>query len=384
MTPQLLIDLNKKLEQHLFRSRLHDGLHSPSGVQRALLRERARTERSGDVFCCALFRLDRGTRENLQDLAGLIARRVRLTDEVGWFDPDTVCAILPQTDEPGAHCFAADVVAQASQQIDSTPRVTVYVYPAGPTGPGGSSDKRLSPIGLQSPLAEAHLLGLPEPRIQEGTDAAAFETISMDRLFVRPLPWWKRGVDAAGAGFGLLVTSPILLAAALAVKLSSPGPVIFAQRRAGIGGRWFNIYKFRSMYVDAEARKAELQHLNEQDGPAFKIKNDPRVTRVGRFLRSTSIDELPQLFNVLRGDMSFVGPRPPTLDEVAKYSTWYRRRLEVTPGITCIWQVSARSQVSFEEWMRMDIRYIRQFGLWQDIKLLMGTLPSVLLRRGAC
>ena len=136
------------------------------------------------------------------------------------------------------------------------------------------------------------------------------------------------------------------------------------------------------MYVDAEERKQELLHLNEQDGPAFKIKNDPRITSVGRFLRATSIDELPQLFNILKGDMSLVGPRPPTLDEVDNYRPWYRRRLDVTPGLTCTWQVQGRSRVSFEDWMRMDMRYINQQSLWLDLTLIAKTLPALLVRRG--
>jgi lipopolysaccharide/colanic/teichoic acid biosynthesis glycosyltransferase len=142
--------------------------------------------------------------------------------------------------------------------------------------------------------------------------------------------------------------------------------------------------KFRTMCMDAEARKEQLRAMSEQDGPAFKISADPRITPLGRILRKTSLDELPQLFNVLSGNMSLVGPRPPTLDEVAKYKPWYHRRLAVTPGITCIWQVEGRSSVTFEEWMRMDAQYVRQGSLWRDLQLLARTLPAVLLQRGAC
>jgi len=144
------------------------------------------------------------------------------------------------------------------------------------------------------------------------------------------------------------------------------------------------MYKFRSMVVDADKLKSQLAHLNEQDGPAFKSTNDPRVTRIGRFIRKTSIDELPQLWNVLKGDMSLVGPRPPTYDEVEQYKPWYRRRLEVTPGLTCIWQVEGRSRVTFEEWMRMDARYMHRPTIWQDLRLIFATIPAVLLGRGAC
>ena len=158
---------------------------------------------------------------------------------------------------------------------------------------------------------------------------------------------------------------------------------MFLQKRAGLGGRPFTIYKFRTMVVDAEAKKAALRAISEQDGPAFKLKHDPRVTAVGRFLRETSLDELPQLWNVVKGDMSLVGPRPLPVEESEKCATWHRRRLDVTPGLTCIWQVKGRSKVSFAEWIRMDRTYIGKRSLWQDLKLMVMTVPSVLLRRGA-
>jgi lipopolysaccharide/colanic/teichoic acid biosynthesis glycosyltransferase len=183
---------------------------------------------------------------------------------------------------------------------------------------------------------------------------------------------------------GLLLSSPILLGAAIAIKCNDSGPVLFSQQRTGLGGRPFRLYKLRSMYVDAEHRKAQLAHLSEQDGPAFKIADDPRVTPVGRFLRRTSIDELPQLINVLKGEMSLVGPRPMDCREVAHFARWHRRRHWVTPGLTCIWQVHGRSRVTFKEWMRMDLGYLQRRGFLRDLMLLLQTVPAVLLRRGAC
>jgi lipopolysaccharide/colanic/teichoic acid biosynthesis glycosyltransferase len=179
------------------------------------------------------------------------------------------------------------------------------------------------------------------------------------------------------------LASPILAIAALAIRLSSPGPILFRQKRAGLGGKPFTIFKFRTMCIDAEQKKAALRHRSEQDGPAFKIRHDPRITRVGRFLRETSLDELPQLWNVIRGDMSLVGPRPLPLDESQQCDVWHRRRLDVTPGLTCIWQVKGRSRVTFTEWIRMDRTYIGRRSLWNDLKLILMTVPSVLLRRGA-
>jgi lipopolysaccharide/colanic/teichoic acid biosynthesis glycosyltransferase len=168
----------------------------------------------------------------------------------------------------------------------------------------------------------------------------------------------------------------------LTIKMSDRGPVFFSQRRAGLGGRPFTIYKFRTMITDAESKKEQLRKKSEQDGPAFKIKHDPRINRIGRFLRETSLDELPQLFNVLRGDMSLVGPRPLPVEESNRCATWHRRRLDVTPGLTCIWQIKGRGNVSFAEWIRMDRRYIRARNFWVDLKLILMTVPAVLLRRG--
>ena len=188
---------------------------------------------------------------------------------------------------------------------------------------------------------------------------------------------------SARRGAALLIFSPILAIIAIAIKITSPGPVIFTQKRAGLGGRAFDIYKFRSMCTDAEARKKELMAMNEQDGPAFKIKADPRVTRIGKFIRSTSLDELPQLWNVIRGEMSLVGPRPLPMDEAGAAEQWQHRRLEVTPGLTCIWQIKGRSRVTFDEWVRMDIGYIRRRTILHDLAIIFQTIPAVLLRRGA-
>lgn len=193
----------------------------------------------------------------------------------------------------------------------------------------------------------------------------------------------KRLIDIVLSLVGLIVLSPLLLVVALVIRLTSDGPVLFAQERVGMNKRLFKLYKFRSMYVDAEKRRRELEHLNEMDGPVFKIKNDPRITPFGRFIRKTSIDELPQLLNVLRGQMSLVGPRPPLLAEVDRYDWLYRRRLSIKPGITCLWQVNGRNQVTFKQWMEMDKAYIDNWSLWLDIKILAKTIPAVLFSKGA-
>ncbi|MCK6550082.1 sugar transferase [Myxococcota bacterium] len=193
----------------------------------------------------------------------------------------------------------------------------------------------------------------------------------------------KRLMDIFGALVALTLASPVMIAVAIGIKLSSKGPVMFRQIRSGRNGRTFTMYKFRSMVQDAEARRAQLLHLNEMSGPVFKITRDPRVTRIGAFIRKTSLDELPQLFNILFGDMSLVGPRPPLPSEVKQYKPWQRRRLSVKPGLTGLWQVSGRNNIDFEQWMALDLRYIDNWSLWLDLKILLKTFPAVVLRSGA-
>lgn len=185
----------------------------------------------------------------------------------------------------------------------------------------------------------------------------------------------KRFIDILGATVGLILLSPLFLIVAFLIKLEdNNGPVIFKQIRVGKGGKEFYMYKFRSMVANAEELKAKLMAQNEATGPVFKMKHDPRVTKIGRFIRKTSIDELPQLINVLKGEMSLVGPRPPLPDEVVKYTPYERQRISVTPGLTCYWQVSGRSSLSFDEWVDLDIKYIHERSLRVDIKLILKTV----------
>jgi exopolysaccharide biosynthesis polyprenyl glycosylphosphotransferase len=193
----------------------------------------------------------------------------------------------------------------------------------------------------------------------------------------------KRVADIALAVFLLVLLVPFLAVIALLVRLTSPGPVLYRQTRCGLGGRRFTLLKFRSMVENAHKMRAEVEHLNEADGPVFKIADDPRVTAIGRWLRRTSLDELPQLWNILRGDMSFVGPRPPIPEEVEKYESWQRRRLRMRPGLTCLWALEGRSQLNFDRWMQLDLSYIDRWSLWLDAQIFLKTIPHVLFGRGA-
>jgi exopolysaccharide biosynthesis polyprenyl glycosylphosphotransferase len=193
----------------------------------------------------------------------------------------------------------------------------------------------------------------------------------------------KRFIDIIGAGVALVFSAPIIAVASIAIWLEDGGPILFSQSRCGLYGHRFNMHKLRTMCVDAEDRKHELQAMNEMDGPVFKVKCDPRVTRVGAFLRRYSLDELPQFWNVLAGEMSLVGPRPPVPEEVVHYEISERRRLSMRPGITCIWQVGGRNEIGFQEWVKLDLQYIDSWSLALDVKILAQTLPAVFMARGA-
>ncbi len=195
---------------------------------------------------------------------------------------------------------------------------------------------------------------------------------------------FKRALDLAISGTALILISPVYLILSLIIKLSSPGPVYFVQERCGLNGRTFKLYKFRTMVQDAEARLKDLLIYNEMKGHAFKMENDPRITKIGKFLRKFSLDELPQLWNVFHGDMSLVGPRPPLPREVRRYDAWHQRRLSMRPGITCLWQVGGRNRIrDFDEWVRMDLQYIDNWSLYLDLKIMLKTIPAVLSTSGA-
>ena len=183
----------------------------------------------------------------------------------------------------------------------------------------------------------------------------------------------KRMIDIILSLIGIIITIPIFLIIGLFIKLESHGPILFSQKRVGLRGQEFKMYKFRSMVINAEELKERLKDQNEMSGPMFKMKDDPRITKIGRFIRKTSIDELPQLINVLKGEMSLVGPRPSLPEEVKEFEPWMLKRLDVKPGLTCYWQVMGRNNIEFEEWMKLDIKYVNERNIWIDIKLIFKT-----------
>jgi len=343
----------------------------------AVRRERALADRAERSFAVIVIDLRHVPAEHMASVPELTRHLVRETDDVGWFDHGSVGILLPGEDRTRAEV----VVAKLRQAVGDLKRVAVRVYVHGDscTSPEDCTDAE-PPTRRQGPEPCRELrAGLEALHAVEDDRAST----ALDDLLATPLPEWKRAMDVVGAAWLLAVLSPVLLGVAVAVRCSSPGPVIFKQKRAGLGGRPFTFFKFRTMVRGAEAQKAELLERNEMTGPAFKIADDPRVTPLGKLLRRTSLDELPQLVNVLLGDMTLVGPRPPTLDEVPHYRPWQRHRLDVTGGITCLWQVSGRCTIAFEEWMRMDARYIQRRSPALDLELLWKTVGAVVSGKGA-
>jgi lipopolysaccharide/colanic/teichoic acid biosynthesis glycosyltransferase len=367
-------------------------LYTQEQTDISIHRERCRADRTKTEFSLVLFRVPRsiGPSRTALRLARTVLQRSRATDEIGWFDEETVCAILPDTTADGAGRFADNVVVSV-RETAQRPQAIIYTYPSSWFVDGVEN-------GHPGKTLPQHVHRVPEgtemgandlvPFVVQGmSDALAAEKKEAPRplemLLAHPIPRWKRTMDIIGSGCGLLLASPIMVLMAIGIKLTSPGPVFFKQKRCGLGGKPFEIIKFRTMCVDAESKKQALRAISEQDGPAFKLKNDPRVTMIGKFLRKTSLDELPQFLNVLRGDMSLVGPRPLPVDEQNGCDQWQRNRLDVTPGLTCIWQIKGRSRVSFADWVRMDVHYLRRRTIMHDLKILLQTVPAVLLRRGA-
>lgn len=309
-------------------------------------RERVRTDRTKSPVSVITLKCKSDVVRRVIDILSV---RLRVTDLIGEMDDKTVGALLPDTQASGAFAVASDVesiLKSEGTQVETE----VYCYDPGRLPGNGNFHDVAKPLEV---------------------------------LFQPPLNMFKRVLDITLSSIALLFLSPIFAIVALAIKLTSSGPVFFTQWRDGLGARPFRIYKFRTMAENAEGQKAKLMALNEMDGAAFKIKNDPRITSIGKFLRATSIDELPQLLNVLIGDMSLVGPRPLPCSESSACMPWQRRRLDVPPGMTCTWQVSGRSNISFAEWMRMDLRYIESTSFTTDFRLLLRTLPAVIAQRGA-
>lgn len=358
-----------------------------------LERERARADRSGYELSLILMGLDgkpAKASHSLLRLIEVLERRCRITDDVGEFDKQTAFILLPDTEASGARHFAESIkAAMHRQSVEAS--YAIYSYaPAkrskrkppndGDSGRGSGQKQSNSETVVARRIPRHKVIGASTPVAMQADESSVQD---LKQALVRPLPIWKRAIDLAVAVPMLLLLWPLLVGISILIKIESRGPAVFRQQRAGLGGNPFWIYKFRTMVDGAEQHRDSLLHINEHKGPTFKIKKDPRITRLGEFLRKSSLDELPQLFNVLRGDMTLVGPRPLPCYEADDCEDWQKRRVEVTPGLTCIWQVSGRCGIDFDDWVRMDLAYQRQRTPGHDVRILMATVPAVLAQRGA-
>jgi len=385
--------------------------------ERAINRERIRASRRGIPFCVVTFK-PASSRRGVESarVAKLLLRNLRVTDEKAIFANDQLASLLVDTTQLGGRAVM-DRLSLLFDNLGIEVSMELQVHDPslddfdGPSGSGkddgsehmrrhsqvvgvavgGSSglsretwDQSASWRTSEAPTVDRRSLQL-DPR-KAPVSHLANEVVSSDDPLVQTVTLsgvLKRALDVSAALLGLLLVGPLLLFAMALIRLTSPGSPIFCQTREGCRGKPFTIYKLRTMVVGAEKSQQSLRELSHRDGPAFKIKYDPRVTKVGRFLRATCIDELPQLINVMFGDMSVVGPRPLPWHESRACSHWQRRRLDVRPGLTCFWQINKSSVETFDDWMRLDLAYVDRRSLRVDLELILRTMSVALLGRGS-
>jgi len=366
------------------------------GLSLAIAKERQRSDRYGYSFSIVSLKLVlKGSPdlEKLAEMGRILAHRLRLTDERGVNHDGAIVIVLPQTCYEGA-VAVVDSLAKLAAFEEMFFEAHIQVYPLVVNGvcdhhssSGLKKQLRFDGVTEGSPVGIKYAEKMDAEKNAADDSVAAVQPMVVTHhpnslyMIAKPFPKWKRAMDLVCASSGLMVAAPLLIVTAVAIKATSKGPVFFRQWRTGQNNQPFRIMKLRTMVVDADELKEKLREMNERDGPAFKIKNDPRVTRVGSFLRSTGLDELPQLWNVLIGEMSIVGPRPLPVDEDALCEQWQRRRLDTKPGLTCSWQIAKSRKISFDEWMRMDIQYASTRSLKNDLSLMFKTVVAVVFGR---
>ncbi len=337
-----------------------------------IVRERFRATRRSISFCVltlrVLGRIDR--KKSIRVLEKILLRNLRFTDHKAKLGRTEFGVLLVDTPEMGGRCVL-DRLRNECDCRNIRVEITLRVH-----DPNGFSDDDKRDDNSDQDSGEKRWHRIDDSQVEIADE----HTLSCQSATQMGM---KRAVDVLGATAGLILTGPLIAAGAVAIKLTSPGPAFFAQTREGRSGKPFKIYKLRTMVVDAEKRQEELRSSSHRDGPAFKIKKDPRVTPVGRVLRAICLDELPQLWNILKGEMSLVGPRPLPWHESRACSRWHRRRLDIRPGLTCHWQVNKAAAESFDDWMRMDLRYISEMGLMTDLCLIAKTVTVPILARGS-
>ncbi|MBN1868789.1 sugar transferase [Candidatus Sumerlaeota bacterium] len=372
-----------------------NGLYSTEQFHDLLDRERGRSDRNSHGFALVIFELRSDKRnEQALTLGKMFVGRMRATDTAGWIDSHRVGVFLPETHQDGARTFADHICRDVATRDARPPAYTIRTYPsqhASGSGPRAGGRREDESSSRREENAERHPSAVATGNRNAESPAVACgggrETASDDRqeilkLCAAPIPKWKRGIDVVGALTGLILCAPLMCLVTALIKIVSPGPVFFRQERVGHLGRRFSMWKFRTMHVDNDVSAhrdylVDLIHDEGEDKPMVKREDNPNIIRFGRILRAASIDEIPQLFNVLRGEMSLVGPRPPIPYEAEEYLRWHANRLETVPGMTGLWQVSGKNRLTFKEMVRLDIRYARTMNLWQDVRILLKTFPVV-------
>jgi lipopolysaccharide/colanic/teichoic acid biosynthesis glycosyltransferase len=349
-----------------------------------LERERARTDRYGSVFSLIVFDSanPNGNQPKRHVIAEILLNRVRPTDEVGWFEKYTLGVALPGTDYEGAIKLAEDIGRKLLARKQPEPSFEIYTYP----------NKRFKKVDNKSRHCIKNECAIEEPSEIRESDVPLDDCKHLDQgarpFFRQKLPVWKRGLDILGSLLGLVILSPLFLTIAILIKLVSPGPILFKQRRIGYLGKKFTMFKFRTMYVNADNGMHEdhVKQLIQNGEPLEKMDSqDSRIFPLGKFLRLTGIDELPQLINILLGEMSFVGPRPELACSLQYCESWHIRRFETKPGLSGLWQVSGKTKTTFNEMMRLDIKYIKKRSFWLDILIILKTIPTIFTEaRGSC
>lgn len=385
--PATIIDrLGSLLRRRAKVGNIH-GILSVGRFRTVVDRERGRSDRNSHGFSLVVFE---GEHRMGEELAKGLLSRIRFTDEIGWLSDRQIGVLLPETTAAGARKFS-DHVRCAMARKGYVPGCQVYSYPsenwlddsAGSSGQLCFADliaEAESASSRDATLSESRLLVKEDQAEELAGSAVDGQTLIGEICAVRP-PGWKRVIDVTGAACLLVFFAPVMALIGLLIKLVSPGPVFFRQERVGFMGKRFMCWKFRTMKVDNDATSHEshLKTLIKSGEPMTKLdlKKDPRIIPMGKVLRQTGLDELPQLFNVLLGDMSIIGPRPCIPYEYDEYDTWQRRRVEAMPGLTGLWQVSGKNRTTFAEMMRLDIRYGRKRSLLLDVLILLRTLPAI-------
>ncbi len=372
------------------------GILLPRDFKKILERECARADRTGSHIALVSFGIGKQA-DGIGQLAKLIdylKKRIRLSDELGWLEGNQVGVLLYHTDADSARRFVTALRDNNSGAISHINH-NIFIYPNGKPNnmdPPSEPGQKPNSSGKRKPHVESGQNGAltAEPRTplrMEGADSqrdaasnGQTDSGNIKTLLLRK-PLWKRLFDMAGAAIALAIFFPSCLIVAIYIKWVSPGPVFFKQARIGFGGKVFRMWKFRTMHVDVEQgahQRLVGDLLKDNDRPMNKLADDPRIIPSGKFLRKFCIDELPQLINVLKGEMSLVGPRPDPVYAIDHYSDWYTARFDALPGMTGLWQVSGKNRLSFQQMMRLDITYARQRSLWLDLKILLITVPAIL------